>query len=187
MKNAEDFDNSDLSFQPEMCHQIYGDNENIFGYKGLKVSCKTNTKQTLLTEIQKTLHFTFKWILLLVLVKESRKLWVKWDMTVKAQYNHKMRYNICNTSGELIHVIRKSWKLREASVWGQGWPRKDGRGHGGWRCVSSCQDSSSWEFYRQQGTVPCSCQRWKRDQIQVAGVFRIAEQHCIDCFVWMRK
>ena len=39
MKNAEDFDNSDLSFQPEMCHQIYGDNENIFGYKGLKVSC----------------------------------------------------------------------------------------------------------------------------------------------------
>jgi len=38
VKNAEDFDNSDLSFQPEMCHQIYGDNENIFGYKGLKVS-----------------------------------------------------------------------------------------------------------------------------------------------------
>ena len=38
MKNAEDFDNSDLSFQPEMCHQIYGDNENIFGYRGLKIS-----------------------------------------------------------------------------------------------------------------------------------------------------
>ena len=31
-------DDEETSFKPEMCHQIYGDNENIFGYKGLKVS-----------------------------------------------------------------------------------------------------------------------------------------------------
>ena len=35
---SEDFDDEEKSFKPEMCHQIYGDNENIFGYKGLKVS-----------------------------------------------------------------------------------------------------------------------------------------------------
>jgi histone acetyltransferase 1 len=32
-----DMDDSSLEFGPEMCHQIYGDNENVFGYKGLKV------------------------------------------------------------------------------------------------------------------------------------------------------
>lgn len=37
VKTAEDFDNEDVGFPPEMCHQTYGDNENIFGYKGLKV------------------------------------------------------------------------------------------------------------------------------------------------------
>ena len=38
VKTAEDFDDEEKAFKPEMCHQIYGDNENIFGYKGLKVS-----------------------------------------------------------------------------------------------------------------------------------------------------
>ena len=37
VKTAEDFDDAEAAFLPEMCHQIYGDNENIFGYKGLKV------------------------------------------------------------------------------------------------------------------------------------------------------
>ena len=37
VKTAGDIDNQDVGFPPEMCHQIYGDNENIFGYKGLKV------------------------------------------------------------------------------------------------------------------------------------------------------
>ena len=37
VKTVEDFDNPEAGFLPEMCHQIYGDNENIFGYKGLKV------------------------------------------------------------------------------------------------------------------------------------------------------
>ena len=38
MKSAEDLEDPELSFKPEMCHQIYGDNENIFGYKGLEVN-----------------------------------------------------------------------------------------------------------------------------------------------------
>ena len=37
LKSEEDFINEDKLFSPEMCHQIYGENENIFGYKGLKV------------------------------------------------------------------------------------------------------------------------------------------------------
>ena len=37
VKTVEDFDDPEAGFLPEMCHQIYGDNENIFGYKGLKV------------------------------------------------------------------------------------------------------------------------------------------------------
>jgi len=37
VKTAEDFNDEGKAFKPEMCHQIYGDNENIFGYKGLKV------------------------------------------------------------------------------------------------------------------------------------------------------
>jgi len=38
VNSAQDLDDEETSFKPEMCHQIYGDNENIFGYKGLKVS-----------------------------------------------------------------------------------------------------------------------------------------------------
>jgi histone acetyltransferase 1 len=30
-------EDASLEFPPEMCHQIYGDNENIFGYRGLKI------------------------------------------------------------------------------------------------------------------------------------------------------
>ena len=37
VKSAEDMDDSSLEFGPEMCHQTYGDNENIFGYRGLKI------------------------------------------------------------------------------------------------------------------------------------------------------
>ena len=71
MKNAEDFDNSDLSFQPEMCHQIYGDNENIFGYKGLKVSCNQHKLYLQKSRKHCILH-----------LKE-----LNYIMTVKAQYN----------------------------------------------------------------------------------------------------
>ena len=38
MKSPEDLEDPDKTFKPEMCHQIYGDNENIFGYKGLAVN-----------------------------------------------------------------------------------------------------------------------------------------------------
>ena len=38
VKSAEDMEDESKEFLPEMCHQIYGDNENIFGYRGLKIS-----------------------------------------------------------------------------------------------------------------------------------------------------
>ena len=38
MKSPEDLNDPDATFKSEMCHQIYGDNENIFGYKGLAVN-----------------------------------------------------------------------------------------------------------------------------------------------------
>jgi len=40
VKNAEEFEKEDEKsrFPPEMTHQIYGDNENIFGYKDLKIN-----------------------------------------------------------------------------------------------------------------------------------------------------
>jgi len=37
IRGATDFEDDGKSFGPEMCHQIYGDNENVFGYKGLRV------------------------------------------------------------------------------------------------------------------------------------------------------
>ena len=37
VRNEKDFFDADAAFKPEMCHQVYGDNENVFGYKGLKV------------------------------------------------------------------------------------------------------------------------------------------------------
>ena len=38
VKSAADMEDESKEFLPEMCHQIYGDNENIFGYRGLKIS-----------------------------------------------------------------------------------------------------------------------------------------------------
>ena len=38
VKSPEDLEDPDTRFKPEMCHQIYGDNENIFGFKGLEVN-----------------------------------------------------------------------------------------------------------------------------------------------------
>lgn len=37
VRKAEDMSDPSLVFKPEMCHQIYGDNENVFGYRGLKI------------------------------------------------------------------------------------------------------------------------------------------------------
>merc|ERR1739838_198077 len=37
VRNPEDLENDGCSFKPEMTHQVYGDNERIFGYSGLKV------------------------------------------------------------------------------------------------------------------------------------------------------
>lgn len=38
VRTTKDVDDTNVEFGPEMCHQIYGDNENVFGYKGLKIS-----------------------------------------------------------------------------------------------------------------------------------------------------
>jgi len=37
VRNEKDFFDADAAFKPEMCHQVYGDNENVFGYKELKI------------------------------------------------------------------------------------------------------------------------------------------------------
>uniref|UniRef100_U5EWV2 Histone acetyltransferase type B catalytic subunit n=1 Tax=Corethrella appendiculata TaxID=1370023 RepID=U5EWV2_9DIPT len=37
IRKREDVDNNEISFHPEMAHQIFGENESIFGYRDLKV------------------------------------------------------------------------------------------------------------------------------------------------------
>lgn len=37
VRSKRDFEDPSLSFRPLMAHQIFGDTENIFGYKGLRV------------------------------------------------------------------------------------------------------------------------------------------------------
>ncbi|XP_050354789.1 histone acetyltransferase type B catalytic subunit [Nymphalis io] len=37
VRSAADIENDDTSFGPEMCHQVFGENENIFGYTDLKI------------------------------------------------------------------------------------------------------------------------------------------------------
>ncbi|XP_045454646.1 histone acetyltransferase type B catalytic subunit [Melitaea cinxia] len=37
VRTVEDLENDDTSFAPEMCHQVFGENENIFGYKDLQI------------------------------------------------------------------------------------------------------------------------------------------------------
>jgi hypothetical protein len=37
VRTPADLEDESLNFKPEMTHQIYGDNEKIFGYKGLQV------------------------------------------------------------------------------------------------------------------------------------------------------
>uniref|UniRef100_A0A1B6GEC1 Histone acetyltransferase type B catalytic subunit n=1 Tax=Cuerna arida TaxID=1464854 RepID=A0A1B6GEC1_9HEMI len=37
VRSVKDIENDSVSFKPEMSHQIFGDNESIFGYKGLRV------------------------------------------------------------------------------------------------------------------------------------------------------
>ena len=38
VKEASDIDNKELTFKPEMAHQVFGDTENIFGYKDLQIN-----------------------------------------------------------------------------------------------------------------------------------------------------
>jgi len=38
VRNVADMESDEHNFPPEMCHQIYGDNENIFGYTDLKIN-----------------------------------------------------------------------------------------------------------------------------------------------------
>ncbi|XP_047537480.1 histone acetyltransferase type B catalytic subunit [Vanessa atalanta] len=37
VRSVADIENDDTSFGPEMCHQVFGENENIFGYTDLKI------------------------------------------------------------------------------------------------------------------------------------------------------
>lgn len=37
VRDKEDIDDESLAFQPDMAHQVFGENEKIFGYKNLKV------------------------------------------------------------------------------------------------------------------------------------------------------
>ncbi|XP_041982856.1 histone acetyltransferase type B catalytic subunit [Aricia agestis] len=37
VRDVEDIENDDISFPPEMCHQVFGENENVFGYTDLKI------------------------------------------------------------------------------------------------------------------------------------------------------
>ncbi|KAJ0172243.1 hypothetical protein K1T71_012216 [Dendrolimus kikuchii] len=37
VRTTEDLENEDTSFGPEMCHQVFGENENIFGYTDLHI------------------------------------------------------------------------------------------------------------------------------------------------------
>ncbi|CAD0204803.1 unnamed protein product [Chrysodeixis includens] len=37
VRSVDDLENEDTSFGPEMCHQVFGDNENIFGYTDLHI------------------------------------------------------------------------------------------------------------------------------------------------------
>lgn len=37
VREVEDLENDETSFGPEMCHQVFGENENIFGYTDLHI------------------------------------------------------------------------------------------------------------------------------------------------------
>lgn len=37
VRTPEDIENHDSSFGPDMCHQVFGENENIFGYTDLHI------------------------------------------------------------------------------------------------------------------------------------------------------
>lgn len=37
MRQVEDIEDENCSFGPEMCHQIFGESENIFGYSNLHI------------------------------------------------------------------------------------------------------------------------------------------------------
>lgn len=37
VRTVDDLENDETSFGPEMCHQVFGENENIFGYTDLHI------------------------------------------------------------------------------------------------------------------------------------------------------
>lgn len=37
VREAEDIEDDDTTFGPDMCHQVFGENENIFGYTDLRI------------------------------------------------------------------------------------------------------------------------------------------------------
>lgn len=38
VREASDANNAEIEFPPEMAHQVFGETENIFGYKDLKIN-----------------------------------------------------------------------------------------------------------------------------------------------------
>lgn len=37
VRSPKDIEDDETTFVPDMCHQVFGDNENVFGYTDLKI------------------------------------------------------------------------------------------------------------------------------------------------------
>lgn len=67
VRDIEDLENDETSFGPEMCHQVFGENENIFGYTDLhiKLFYSAGSLQTYLgIEYTEKVNMDMEWSLL---------------------------------------------------------------------------------------------------------------------------